>query len=98
VPPEGWSVQPAKEGELLVVAPGPDSRVEILIESGTRVLAPERPATLDEVEQTVVARFIANGSVFSTRRKPVVDRIVLPIGAAVRLRLTSTTSFFFSYN
>lgn len=53
---------------------------------------------LEDVASTVPTRLSAANSGFVRVHQPVADRVILPIGPAVRIRYTSTTSFIVSYN
>ena len=96
--PEGWSGRPAKDGELFVAAPSFDESGEIVIDNGSTMLEPEHPANLDELEKAVVAQLTSQSGGFSTISQPLADRMALPIGPALRLRFTSTTTFIMSSN
>jgi hypothetical protein len=97
VVPSGWSTQPVDRGELLVIAPGKDARVRIVMEDGAAIGS--RPhATLDVVEATMIAALGDTSDTFTHVNGLAVERVSLPVGPAVRARYVSTTTFIISYS
>jgi hypothetical protein len=97
--PDGWGGRSTdgKAERLLVAARGDDQ--QIVVSDGAAVLKAGSPTTLDAVDKAVLAMFddLNSNPGFSRVTERLSDRVVLPIGPAVRLRATWTTSFFFTY-
>jgi hypothetical protein len=97
--PAGWSVKGSPDKDELLRAESSSPSVGIILQRGDAILEDGSLRTLEEVEAAVAAEFSAGTNIgFGLIDESVMDRVTLPIGPAVRDRLTWTRSFILSYS
>jgi len=97
--PAGWSVKGSAGKDELLRAESSLPSVGIVIQRGDAILEAGPLQTLEEVEAAVAAEFAPDTDIgFGFIDESVLDKVTLPIGPAVRDRLTWTRSFILSYS
>jgi hypothetical protein len=100
--PPGWHAADAKDPTLFAAerrGDGAPARLDVA--DGSHMLAEAdldpQPATLDDLEATALRRLTPPGGTFDRAANATSARVTLPLGPAVRLSYTQTTSFIFTY-
>ena len=96
--PGGWSRTASESDNLYAAAAGSDHR-RFVVDDGARLIRDAGaavPTDIDGVAAQVSSLFKDRGDQFSSIEGSSTQRTVLPVGPAVRVSFTSTTSFFFN--
>jgi hypothetical protein len=100
--PAGWHTTDAEDPTLFAAErKGGGAPARLDVADGSHMLAEAgldpQPATLDDLEAAALRRLTPPGGTFSWAANATSARVTLPLGPAVRLSYTQTTSFMFTY-
>jgi hypothetical protein len=98
--PGGWSRTASDSDNLFAATAGSDNR-RFVVDDGARVLRDAGsavPTDIDGVVAQVSSLLRVDRGLFGSIAGVSTQRTVLPVGPAVRVSFTSTTSFFFNLN